>query len=94
MMSELASVTQYTLPQILLRQSERLGSEATAIREKAYGIWQTYSWQDYYRYVKHTGLGLSTIGLKRGENVGIVTDNIPEWLFSEIGCQASWRDNA
>jgi len=48
----LASLSQYTLPQILLKQAERLGSEETAIREKAYGIWQTYNWQDYYRYVK------------------------------------------
>ena len=85
---ELASATQFTLPQILLRQSERLGSEATAIREKAYGIWQTYTWLDYYRYVKHAGLGLSKIGLKRGENIGVVTDNIPEWLFCEVGCQS------
>ncbi|MGZ3594579.1 MAG: AMP-binding protein [Syntrophales bacterium] len=85
---ELASIAQYTLPQILMKQSERLGSEATAIREKAYGIWQTYSWLDYYRYVKHTGLGLSDIGLKRGENIAIVTNNVPEWLFCEIGCQS------
>ncbi|MGZ3592272.1 MAG: AMP-binding protein [Syntrophales bacterium] len=85
---ELASIAQYTLPQILMKQSERLGSEATAIREKAYGIWQAYSWLDYYRYVKHTGLGLSDIGLKRGENIAIVTNNVPEWLFCEIGCQS------
>jgi long-chain acyl-CoA synthetase len=85
---ELATVAQYTLPQILMKQSERLGSEVTAIREKAYGIWQTYSWLDYYNYVKHTGLGLSNIGLKRGENIGIVTNNVPEWLFCEIGCQS------
>ena len=86
--TELATITQYTLPQILMRQSELLGSGTTAIREKAYGIWQTYSWLDYYRHVKHTGLGLSSIGLKRGENIGIVTNNMPEWLFSEIGCQS------
>ncbi len=84
----LASLSQYTLPQILSKQAERLGSEETAIREKAYGIWQTYSWQDYYRYVKRTGLGLIAIGLKKGDNVGIITNNVPEWLFSEIGCQS------
>ena len=83
----LSSMTQFTLPQILLRQAELLGVE-TAIREKAYGIWQAYSWQDYYLYMKRTGLGLSAIGLKRGENVGIITNNIPEWLFSELGCQS------
>jgi long-chain acyl-CoA synthetase len=85
---ELASATQYTLPQVLLKQSERLGSESTAIREKAYGIWRNYSWLDYYRYVRKTGLGLSNIGLKRGDNVGIVTNNVPEWLFCEIGGQS------
>jgi long-chain acyl-CoA synthetase len=84
---KISSLTQFTLPQILSRQAEQRGSE-TAIREKAYGIWQTYNWQDYYLYMKRTGIGLSTIGLKRGENVGIITNNIPEWLFSELGCQS------
>ena len=84
----LSSFTQYTLPQILLKQAERFGSERTAIREKAYGIWQKYDWLDYLAYVKKIGLGLNAIGFKRGENVGIITNNIPEWLFSEIGCQS------
>ena len=84
----ISSFTQYTLPQILMKQAERFGNEETAIREKAYGIWQRYSWQDYYRYVKNAGLGLHTIGLKRGEHLGIITNNVPEWLFSELGCQS------
>jgi long-chain acyl-CoA synthetase len=83
-----SSFTQFTLPQILMKQAERLGGEVTAIREKAYGIWQRHSWQDYYRYMKHTGLGLHALGLKRGENIGIITNNVPEWLFSELGCQS------
>jgi len=84
----ISSFTQYTLPQILKKQAERFGNEETAIREKAYGIWQRYSWQDYYRCVKNTGLGLHSIGLKRGEHIGIITNNVPEWLFSELGCQS------
>ena len=84
----LASLNEYTFPQILSRQAERLGPERIAIREKAYGIWLTYNWQDYLRYTKHTGLGLVSLGLKRGENVGLILDNHPEWLFSELGAQA------
>jgi long-chain acyl-CoA synthetase len=84
----ISSFTQYTLPQILMKQAERLGNKETAIREKAYGIWQRYSWQDYYQHVKHTGLGLHSIGLKRGDNIGIITNNVSEWLFSELGCQS------
>jgi long-chain acyl-CoA synthetase len=83
-----ASLSQYTLPQILFKQAQQLGSEKIAIREKMYGIWLAYSWQDYLRYTKNVTLGFLTLGLKRGENIGIITDNHPEWLFSEMGAQA------
>ena len=48
----LSSLIQFTFPQILSRQAERLGPDKIAIREKAYGIWQTYNWRDYLRYTK------------------------------------------
>jgi long-chain acyl-CoA synthetase len=84
----LSSLTQYTFPQILAKQAERLGSEKIAIREKAYGIWEVFSWSDYYRHVRLVGLGLSALGLRRGENLAIITDNHAEWLFSELGAQS------
>jgi len=84
----LSTLDQYTFPQILLRQAGRLGSERVAIREKAYGIWQTYSWKDYLSYTKRVALGLKSLGLERGENVGLILDNHPEWLFAELGSQA------
>jgi long-chain acyl-CoA synthetase len=84
----LSSLDHYTLPQILLRQSEQIGAESIAIREKAYGIWQAFTWRDYFRYSKQVALGLLTLGLKRGEHVAMVLDNHPEWLFTELGSQA------
>ena len=77
-----------TLPQILAMQASRYGRSGAAIREKAYGIWQTFSWEDYLRYVKHTALGLLAIGLRRGDRSGLITGNHPEWLFAELGTQA------
>ncbi len=77
-----------TLPQVLLRQAEVFGNRHTAIREKAYGVWQTYTWEDYLQYVKYTGLGLKALGLKRHDHVGIIMNNHPEWLFSQLGAQA------
>ncbi len=76
---------QYTLPQILYKQAERLGSGKIAIREKAYGIWQPINWEAYCRYTKHTALGLMALGIERGETVGLILDNGPEWLFGELG---------
>ncbi|OGP89713.1 MAG: hypothetical protein A2156_00700 [Deltaproteobacteria bacterium RBG_16_48_10] len=84
----LSSFAQYTLPQILALQAGRLGTERIAIREKAYGLWQAYHWQDYLRYTRHVALGFLALGLERGENVALITHNHPEWLFSELGVQA------
>ncbi|MDI6616701.1 MAG: AMP-binding protein, partial [Syntrophaceae bacterium] len=58
------------------------------IREKAYGIWQSYTWRDYLTFAKKVGLGLYSLGMKRGDQIGIVMDNHPEWLFSQVGGQA------
>ena len=79
--------TGLTLPQILMRQSQRFG-DRVAIREKAYGIWQSYTWRDYLTFVKRVGLGLYSLGMKRGDQIGIIMDNHPEWLFSQVGGQA------
>jgi long-chain acyl-CoA synthetase len=84
----LSSLSRFTLPQILVRQAERLPAHAIAIREKAYGIWQAYDWRAYLRYTKHAALGFSCLGLKRGENAAIITNNHPEWLFSELAAQS------
>jgi len=84
----LSALANYTLPQILAKQAHELGSKGTAIRGKNFGIWQTYNWEDYLQYTKKVALGLVALGLKRGENVGIITNNQPEWLFTELGAQA------
>jgi len=77
-----------TLPQALAKQAEIFGKDYVAIREKAYGIWQTYTWEDYLSYVKYTGLGLKSLGLTRHDHVGIIMNNHPEWLFTQLGAQA------
>jgi len=73
---------------MLAKQAQELGSQRAAIREKNFGIWQTYNWNDYLQYTKKVALGLASLGLKRGENIGIITNNRPEWLFTELGAQA------
>src|SRR4030043_32943 len=84
----LSAFSKLTFPQILAKQAKRWGSTSVAIREKAYGIWEPYTWHEYLDYVKHVALGLLSLGLKRGEFIGIITDNHPEWLFSELGAQS------
>ncbi len=84
----LESFSRSTFPQVLASQARRFGPERISIRDKAYGIWQAYNWQDYLQYVRWAALGLRSVGLKRSEHVGIIMENRPEWLFSELGAQA------
>mgnify|MGYP002640863969 FL=1 len=84
-----ASMPRYTLPQILSRQTDRLGSEKVALREKAYGKWKKYTWNEYLTFTKFTALGMISLGLKRGQNFGLILDNGPEWLFGELGIQSA-----
>jgi long-chain acyl-CoA synthetase len=85
----LQTLSKLTLPQIVAAHAERFGDGKAAIREKAYGIWHSISWREYLVYVRKVAMGLSALGLSRGENIGIVTNNHPEWLFTEIGAQAA-----
>jgi len=83
-----SSLMNYTIPQILFQQAKLLGRKKIAIREKMYGVWLAYNWEDYLRYTRKVALGFKRLGLQRGEHIGIITDNHPEWLFSELGAQA------
>lgn len=61
--------------------------DRTAHREKDFGIWQTYSWADYYEAAKNLGMGLAKLGLKRGEVVSILSEDRKEWLYLDMGIQ-------
>ncbi|BCL62439.1 hypothetical protein DGMP_31320 [Desulfomarina profundi] len=77
-------LVEYSIPQ-LLRWRVRSTPKRPALREKDFGIWNTYSWEDYYSYVRRTALGLRAIGLGKNDTIAIISDNIPELLFIAIG---------
>ncbi len=77
-----------TLPQILSGNAAKYSDKKTAIRDKAFGIWQKYTWTDYYRYMEKTAAGFAALGLKRGDTVCLVVENHPEWLFSAAAAHA------
>ncbi|WP_028575208.1 AMP-binding protein [Desulfonatronovibrio hydrogenovorans] len=76
-----------TLPGLLMNNARKFGS-ATALREKEWGIWQTYSWQDYLDVTAEFAAGLRELGLGRGDVIVLIGDNRPEWLWAEIAIQA------
>jgi len=77
-----------TLPKLLKGHYEIWGERRVALRDKKSGIWQEYSWKDYYENVKRFALGLKSLGFQPGEKICIIGDNEPEWYCGELACQS------
>jgi long-chain acyl-CoA synthetase len=72
----------------LLRDRAREHGERECMREKKYGVWLTYSWSDVLRRVYATACGLTMLGLKRGEVLAMVSENIVESFWIEYAALA------
>jgi long-chain acyl-CoA synthetase len=77
-----------TLPKLLLVNMQRYGQRKAAIREKEYGIWQTYSWSQYQEQVKSFAQGLAHLGFQRGEKLAIIGDNRPQLYWALVAAEA------
>jgi len=77
-----------TIPQVIQGNYAKWGVRA-AMCMKKFGIWQRYSWKDYYEKVKYISLGLISLGLEQGDVVCVIGDNEPEWLWGEFATQAA-----
>lgn len=78
-----------TWPKLLRYNYEKYGAEHKAMRQKLFGIWQSYSWEDYYLNVKYLALGLLALGFKKSAKLLIIGDNAPEWYFAELAAQSN-----
>ena len=76
-----------TFPQ-LLQQHARQRPLAPALREKEYGIWQTWSWQRAADDARHMALGLAALGFAQGQNLAVVGDNRPLLYLMFVSVQS------
>ncbi len=76
-----------TFPHLLLKHAAER-PDAPALREKEYGIWQTWSWSDTARTVRHMACGLAALGLQRGQNLALISDNRPHLYMGFVAAQA------
>ena len=76
-----------TFPQILLDNARKFPAGKIAMREKEYGIWQSYSWQDSLDQVRDFALGLAALGFKKEDKMAIIGDNRPRLYWGMAACQ-------
>jgi long-chain acyl-CoA synthetase len=76
-----------TYPKLLRLNAREYGSEI-ALREKDLGLWRIFTWSDYQARVRDFALGMIGLGLGRGDVIGIIGDNRPDWVSAEIATHA------
>ncbi|MFY9952516.1 long-chain fatty acid--CoA ligase [Bradyrhizobium sp.] len=72
-----------TYPKLLRLNAREHGSEI-ALREKDFGLWKLFTWNDYQARVHDFALGMVELGLGRGDVIGIIGDNRPDWVSAEV----------
>jgi long-chain acyl-CoA synthetase len=77
-----------TIPQ-LIKSNRAKWSSRTAMSMKMFGIWHSYTWQDYYDNVKYFSLGMISLGHRIGDVTCIIGDNEPQWFWAEFAVQAA-----
>ena len=79
-------MTQSTMPRLLRRNAVQMTARP-AIREKNHGIWQTFTWAQYWEEVRDFALGLAAHGFRRGDKLAVIGDNRPCLYWAQVAAQ-------
>ncbi len=73
-----------TMSKLFLKKSIERG-DRVAMREKDFGIWQTFTWNDYRERALEVANGLLALGLERGDVCSIQSEDCKEWVWTDQG---------
>lgn len=79
-----------TIPLMFFKRASRYGGKC-ALKANYKGRYCDITWFEFERKVKTLAYGLLSLGLKAGDKVAILSENRPEWAYSDlallsIGC--------
>src|SRR6516165_5424531 len=77
-----------SLPAMFFEQAGRLGDKPFLWAKHA-GYFQAISWAEVARDVRRFALGLRSLGIGRGERVGLISENRPEWVIADLAIMSA-----
>ncbi len=75
-----------TLTRLLFDTVDRFSHKPAALRYKAGGTWHDIPHKDMLQRITRLGLGLTRLGVQRGDRVAILSENRPEWAITDYAC--------
>lgn len=77
--------TEDTVVKVFRAVAEKLPKEDALMSKDGSGVFQTLSFEEFFRLAGRFGAGLMASGVQRGDHVGIISDNRKEWILANIG---------
>jgi len=74
----------YTIPKMVKDSAEKW-PEIAAQYKKVKGTFEPVLYRELFQLGLDFGAGLLNIGIKRGDLIGLISDNRPEWLYADLG---------
>ena len=70
---------------LLTRMQNRFSDKKDVVAGKEDGIWKRYPVQEYIDYCNWVSYALLSMGIKKGDKIAIISNNRPEWNFTDFG---------
>jgi len=74
-----------TIPKLLRDFAVNRSSKNVLLEKDASGVFQPITWKKLYDLCSSFGAGLLSLGVKKGDHIGIISDNRSEWLIADLG---------
>ena len=73
-----------TIPDLFVFLTEEYKVDKKFLFRKVNGVYEGISYQELKVETINFALGLAALGIKRGDNVAIMAENRPEWVYSDM----------
>ena len=70
---------------LLTRMQNRFSDKKDVLAGKEDGKWKRYAVQEYIDHCNWVSYALLSMGIKKGDKVAIISNNRPEWNFTDFG---------
>ena len=70
---------------LLTRMQNKFVDKTDVVAGKEDGKWRRYSVSEYIDYCNWVSFALLSMGIKKGDKVAIISNNRPEWNFTDFG---------
>jgi long-chain acyl-CoA synthetase len=72
-----------TIPHFCI-ESFRRNAKPDALSYKIQDVWRHFSGAETIEKIKHIALGLSSLGVKAGDKIAVISENRPEWSLTDL----------